>query len=530
MKVKKPHLKRTLSEPAKAIVVKTVGPFLPVPKSPDDLLGKIFHDIQKQRIYSDGKTFVDLIPKRRAVFIRQAYDIEKADPNFSLSEFVNRHFYEPVEKPSAVLVGGSQTAAEHISTLWSQLEVTNHKNRGSLLALPYPYVVPGGRFKEQFYWDTYFIMLGLATAGKWASIEGMMKNYAYLLRKFGRIPTANRSYFLSRSQPPFFSHMVELLAQHNGPLTRLEYLPYLIAEQKFWMRGYRDIFENTNTTLKRVVCMPDGTLLNRYYDDKATPRPESYDEDTTTASERGEEQVEKLFLDLRAGAESGWDFSSRWLDEPDNLRTIRTTELVPVDLNCLLYHLELTIANGYSQMKQYKLAARFHLIAERRAEAIRKWCWDDEQQFFCDYDMRSGATTQRLTLAGAFPLFVGIATNEQAATVAERLERDFLKAGGLVTTLINNGQQWDSPNGWAPLHYIVISGLQRYGYTELADAITSRWLTTNMTVFENRHKFIEKYNVESPGELGGGGEYPLQDGFGWTNGVFSSLSSSDTTT
>lgn len=525
MKAKKAGIQKKLSEPAKAIVIKTVGPLLRTPKSPDDLLGDIFRDIQKRRVYPDGKTFVDLVPKRRAFFIRQAYDIEKANPDFDINEFISRHFYEPAETGRTVPVVQENSASEHVTKLWDMLTVANHKNRGSLLALPHPYVVPGGRFKEQFYWDTYFVMLGLAAEGKWKLIEGMMKNYSYMIRKFGFIPTANRSYFLSRSQPPFFSHMVELLAAHRGSLTRLEYLPYLVAEQKFWMRGYQDIFENSNTALKRVVCMPDGVLLNRYYDDKATPRPESYDEDTATATNEEAERAAKLFLDLRAGAESGWDFSSRWLDEPDNLKTIRTTELVPVDLNCLLYHLERTIADGYSQLKQYKLAARFHLIAERRAEAITKWCWDETLNFFCDYDMRSSATTGRLTLASVYPLYVGIASEKQAAAVAERLKHDFLKPGGLVTTLINNGQQWDAPNGWAPLQYVVVSGLKRYGYDELAGEITKRWLDTNHKVFKERHKFIEKYNVESPGELGGGGEYPLQDGFGWTNGVFSFLSS-----
>jgi alpha,alpha-trehalase len=524
MSANKPDIKKMLSDPTKAIVVKTVGPLLPVPKSPDDLLGDIFRDIQKQRIFTDGKTFVDLVPKRLGLFIRQAYDIEKTSPNFNLNEFISRHFYEPAETAPRPNLTQTDNPSEHIESLWDVLTVANRKNRGSLLALPHPYVVPGGRFKEQFYWDTYFIMLGLARDGKWKMIDGMMRNYAYMIRKFGCIPTANRSYFLSRSQPPFLSHMVELLAERRGPLTRLEYLPYLVAEQKFWMRGYRDIVDSTNTALQRVVCMPDGVFLNRYYDDKATPRPESYDEDTKTAAEQADERAAKLFLDLRAGAESGWDFSSRWLDEPDNLRSIRTTEFVPVDLNCLLHHLETTIANGYSQMKQYKLAARFHLIAERRAAAITRWCWNETLQFFCDYDMRSGAPSERLTLAAVFPLFVGIASKEQAAAVAARLERDFLQPGGLVTTLIQNGQQWDAPNGWAPLQYITITGLKKYGFEELANTIRTRWLNTNQAVFASRHKFIEKYNVLSPGELGGGGEYPLQDGFGWTNGVYAALS------
>lgn len=516
-------LKKIVPEPLKATVVKTAGPLLRTPKSPDDSLGEIFQAIQKQRLFTDGKTFVDLVPKRRPALIREAYQIESQSLGFNLHDFVGRHFYEARRSSTNHETDASLTPAEHISKLWDWLRMTNRRNRGSLLALPHPYIVPGGRFKEQFYWDTYFIMLGLATDGKWRSIEDMMKNYAYMLRKFGRIPTANRSYFLSRSQPPFFSHMVELLASHKGPLCRIEYLPYLVAEQKFWMKGYGRVLPSGNSALRRVVCLPDGTLLNRYYDDKATPRPESYDEDTTTASGSESEQAARLFLDLRAGAESGWDFSSRWFDNPNDLRTIRTTDIIPVDLNCLLYHLESTIAKGYAQLKQTRLSAWYAKIAEERADAIRHWCWDEQEQFFSDFDLRSGTVTGRLTLAAVFPLFAGIATKEQAELVARRIENDFLKAGGLLTTLVDNGQQWDAPNGWAPLQYAAVTGLKQYGYTDLAETIKANWVHSNLEVFKNYHKFIEKYDVVTPGKLGGGGEYPLQDGFGWTNGVFSAF-------
>lgn len=512
-------LKNTVTEPLKAAAVKTTSPLRRSPTSPDEVLGEIFHAIQTQHLFDDGKTFVDLVPKRRPVLIRQAYEAEKNTPAFHLADFVGRHFYPPATSTKTPLPQQAATPEEHIAQLWQSLRVTNRRTRGSLLALPYPYIVPGGRFQEQFYWDSYFIMLGLAREGKWADIEKMMKNYAYMIRKFGYIPTANRSYFLSRSQPPFFSHMVELYASHRGKLTIVEYLPYLVAEQKFWMKGYREISETPNTAVGRVVRLPDGALLNRYYDNKTTPRPESYDEDVSTAYGAGQ-YTSKVFLDLRAGAESGWDFSSRWLDDPNDLRTIRTTDIVPVDLNCLLYHLEKTIALGYKKLKQTRLSRWYDTIAEERADAIHRWCWDETTQFFGDYDLLRGAATARLTLAGVFPLYVGIASKQQAALVAKRLERDFLKPGGLVTTLVENGQQWDAPNGWAPLQYVAVTGLERYGFTELANDIKHRWLSTNRQVFDAHHKFIEKYDVVTPGNLGGGGEYPLQDGFGWTNGVF----------
>src|SRR5690606_16223672 len=117
------------------------------------------------------------------------------------------------------------------------------------------------------------------------------------------------------------------------------------------------------------------------------------------------------------------------------------------------------------------------------------YCWSDEEQFFVDYNFHKGESTGRLSLAAVFPLYEKIASPHQAAAVAARLEKDFLKEGGLVATPINNGQQWDAPNGWAHLHWIAIEGLRNYGHHELADTIKRRWIATNLAVFSNENKF-----------------------------------------
>ena len=197
-------------------------------------------------------------------------------------------------------------------------------------------MTPGGRFDELFYWDTYFIMLGLAADGRWRSIEYMMRNYTYMLRKFGMIPTANRTYFLSRSQPPLFAAMVQLLARHRGKRVYAEFLPSLLAEYRFWMKGRRQIAKAKAVEYPaylRVAVMPDGTPLNRYYDNRTTPCPESHREDVHTAHHAASAHTTRTFLDLRAAAESGWDFSSRWFADPCQIQTIETTKYVPVDLN-----------------------------------------------------------------------------------------------------------------------------------------------------------------------------------------------------
>ncbi len=513
----------------KSSLVSTTGQLLRAQKSPDELLGQLFADVQKQKLYTDGKTFVDLVPKKRLKSIQQEYLLAKEDPNFSLSEFITRHFYEleTTRLKPAFHSNSKQTISEHISRLWTEMERRNRRDKGSLIALPYPYVVPGGRFEEQFYWDSYFIMLGLAVEGKWDMIEGMIKNCAYMMRKFGYIPTANRTYFLSRSQPPFFSQMVRLLARHKGNTVFAEYLPYLLIEYRFWMKGSTKLAQQEHRAYGRLVQMKDGSLLNRYYDNKMTPRPESLLEDTETAQHTIERDAGRLYLHLRAGAESGWDFSSRWFMDKDDIRTIHTADIIPVDLNSLLYQLEITIAQTYQLIKQPLLFRKFQRLADHRAATITTYLWDETAGFFVDYNFHHGQKTGRLSLAGVFPLYAKIATAAQAAAVAYVLERDFLKKGGLTTTLEITGQQWDGPNGWAPLHYIVIEGLRNYGYHRLANEIKQRWVDLNLRVFATQHKLVEKYNVEAASGIGGGGEYPLQDGFGWTNGVLATLLEED---
>jgi len=524
LKVKIPR-----EEALKSALVNTAGALLLTKSSPDEAFGDLFLTVQMRQVYEDGKTFSDLVPKRRVRQIKKEYLLAKDDPDFDLREFIGRHFHEfDYDRPD-YHSNPDHTPREHIRELWTVLERRNRRDRGSLIAIPYPYIVPGGRFIEQYYWDSYFTMLGLAADNQWDMVAYMVKNCAYMIRKFGFIPNGNRTYFLSRSHPPFFSHMVRLLARHqNRTLTLLEYLPYMLAEYRFWMKGRLTLAKLDETaSMRRVVRMPDGSMLGRYYDNKSTPRPEMLRDDIKIAGKTPNDQLNKMYLNLRAAAESGWDFSSRWFKDPQELSTIHTTDIIPVDLNCLLYHLESTIADTYQRMYQPLLAKKFLRYAEQRKAAIQKYLWNESEQFFMDYDFRMQQSTPALTLAGIFPLYVKIATPGQAQAVAAKIERDFLKKGGLVTTLTENGQQWDSPNGWAPLQWVAIQGLREYGFHELADKIKKAWVTTCLNVYKTDTKMVEKYNVVDPDEKGGGGEYVLQDGFGWTNGVLAALLAED---
>jgi alpha,alpha-trehalase len=523
-----PEYKKQTLDILKTSMVSTAGLLIKSRKSPDELLGELFSDVQKQKVYDDGKTFVDLVPKKRVRVIQQEYQLLKNDPNFDLREFIGRHFSDlstTVHKKEPFVIKPKESIEKHIHRLWEHLERRNRLDRGSLIALPHKYIVPGGRFSEQFYWDSYFIMLGLAAEGDWIKVEAMLKNFAYMIRKYGYIPSANRTYFLSRSQPPFFVMMVKLLADHKGKKVLREYLPSLLTEYRFWMRGKTKLAEKDHFAFRRIVQMPDQSLLNRYYDNKVTPRPESLREDTEAAFES--HTPDRMFLHLRAAAESGWDFSSRWFKDPADIKTIQTADIIPVDLNSLLYELENTIADGYRAMLHPIMARRYRKKAEKRKEAINHYLWSKKSQFYMDYNFHAAKRTGVLSLAAVFPLYVGIATQEQADRVAERLKEDFLKPGGLVTTLEESGQQWDSPNGWAPLQWVAIEGLRRYGYNDFAADVNDRWLELTEKVFKKSHRLVEKYNVVGGDGLGGGGEYILQDGFGWTNGVYVALKKLD---
>jgi alpha,alpha-trehalase len=359
----------------------------------------------------------------------------------------------------------------------------------------------------------------------------MIDNFSYLIDTLGFIPNGNRTYYLGRSQPPFYAAMVLLLAESQGDSVLEHYQSYLEKEYTFWMDG-ADQVNALQPAFRRVVRLDDGEIINRYWDDNVTPRAESYLEDVKTADQAISMMPalkrEDIYRNLRAAAESGWDFSSRWLsrdaDEVYQLYSIHTTDIIPVDLNSLLYNLEYTLAQSYAWQKNETKAQFYETKYESRRNAIIKYCWNQELGFFMDYNHKEKKKTDVLSIAGMYPLFFRVADPQQAVLAAEKIRTSFLKGGGVPSTLNHTGQQWDAPNGWAPLEWITIQGLRNYGVNTLAAEIRNRWLSLNQKVYSNTYKFIEKYNVEDLSKEGGGGEYPNQDGFGWTNGVFQKLS------
>ncbi len=488
---------------------------------PELRYGQLFVDVQMAKIFPDGKTFADAIPKYPTDQILAEYETRKNNPeiNFDLAAFVEEFFDKPRQYASGFESDTSRSTAEHINALWPVLtREPGDDNPGTLIALPHPYVVPGGRFGEIYYWDSYFTMLGLQVDGKVEMIQNMVDNFSFLIDSIGFIPNGNRTYFLSRSQPPFYSLMVGLLADEKGDEIYSRYLPQLETEYQFWMDGLQDLSKRSPVS-KHLVRLKDGSILNRYWDAGNTPRAEMYRDDVQTAAET-DRPKDQLYADLRAACESGWDFSSRWLRNPRKLSTIHTTEIIPVDLNALLYKLEKTIEGAYSQKGDIENADLFNQRAAQRLDALIRYCWDDTQGYFQDYDYVKDDFTGTLSLAGMYPLFFEMAEPAQAEASAGLLQRDFLKPGGVVSTLNITGQQWDSPNGWAPLQWISYRGLKNYGFNEVADTLARRWIALNDKVYHNTGKMVEKYNVLDMTLEAGGGEYPVQDGFGWSNGVY----------
>lgn len=474
--------------------------------SPADLYGPLLAKVQERAILPDGKTFVDALPKRSVAAIMKDFaHLPSGDE--ALRAFVAANFDLPATTDSArpaVL-----PLREHIRALWNDLaRPARQTASGSALSVRHRHVVPGGRFREIYYWDSFFTMLGLVRDGEVELANGIVEAMADLIETHGHIPNGTRTYYLGRSQPPLFHMMVGLLDDRR-PAIAARRLSAMKREHGWWMAGADDLAPGSDGA--RVVRFRDGHLLNRYWDPRDTPRDESWREDVATAAESSR-PAKDVYRDLRAGAESGWDFSSRWLDG-DALSSIRTTVIAPVDLNAFLFGLETAIAaSGGADAGDY---AR---LAEGRREAMNRHLWNAEGGYFTDYDIERAALRMPLTAAALAPLLVGVATQEQADATARAVESELLAPGGLNTTLNRSDQQWDRPNGWAPLQWIAVAGLRRYGHDRLAREIARRWVATVEATFARTGLLFEKYDVEAAA-VGGGGEYQTQTGFGWTNGV-----------
>jgi alpha,alpha-trehalase len=492
------------------------------PEPPQVLFGDLYADVELERVFPDGKEFADATAKSPPAEILALYHSQKPNSLEGLKRFVVTHFDLPAQAATPQAASEHIPIRRHIDALWTLLTRDEPivPPYSSLLPLARPYVVPGGRFHELYYWDSYFIMLGLAESHRRDLLEDMAKNFADLIHTYGHTPNGTRSYYLSRSDPPFFFKMVELMSPWDPAAAFARYLPELKTEYAFWMEGANEL--KAGRAHRHVVELEDGSILNRFWDDSDAPRDESYREDVVLAAATSR-PAQEMFRDIRAGAESGWDFSSRWFADARTMASIATTEIIPVDLNALMFGLENAIRAGCERAGEPDCAQDFAKRAAARRAAIDRYLWDSSKGVYLDYRWTMKHRINHVTAATLYPLFTRVASDEQATSVAKGVEAELLKPGGIVATTLDTGQQWDWPNGWAPLQWIAVEGLNSYGLNQLAETIACRWMVNVARVYRLTGKLVEKYDVIATDQKGGGGEYPTQDGFGWTNGVMLKL-------
>jgi alpha,alpha-trehalase len=385
-------------------------------------------------------------------------------------------------------------ARHYIASYWPKLTRLHPKDDETLLGLPNRYLVPAYEeghefdFNELYYWDSYFMVQGMLDEKHKDLVMGVLENLLFTFERFKIIPNASRTYLMGRSQPPFLTSFI--LDVYKAYKLDKKWLRRAI---KIAQAEYRIVWMGTAKPNVRQVS--EG--LSRYYDVN--------------------------YLNDLAEAESGWDFTPRFGHKALNY--------LPVDLNSLLYKYEKDFAYVERLLGNEVEASSWDQAAHHRQIAINKLMWSELKGLYYDYNYVKENRGSVSSLASYYPLWVGMVDERQAARLVSSLKK-FEQKGGLATTDAlqvsdfvpgSMPMQWAYPNGWAPLHFLAVKGLQKYGYEEDAQRIAMKWLRTNLDWFNKHGVFLEKYNVAQPGKPPAKGVYPSQNGFGWTNAIFERL-------
>lgn len=390
-------------------------------------------------------------------------------------------------------MGEFSACLRYIDEYWSRITVNQPADQGTLIGLPRPFVCANhDMFRELYYWDSYFIILGLEHTRHEHLVVDITENMLYLMQRFGRIPNASRYYFLSRSQPPFLTSMVRKslgVMLRNGCTDE---------QANQWLREASLIARNEYDLVWRGKKFPDHREvyqgLSRYYD--------------------------LNIWHAAAEAESGWDMTPRFEN--------RCLDYIPIDLNCLLYQYERDFLAICERLGEASQAAQWKQQLAMRREAINATCWCPDAGYFYDFDYARGRRSTFKSIAGFFALWSEIASPEQAERVVKQHLPTLETPYGIVTSepwdtsRDEFSKQWGWPNGWAPLTWIAVSGLTKYGYHKEALRIAAKWVDLVNQVFLANGVNFEKYDVVH-GKRAVPDRYPDQAGFGWTNGVFRRL-------
>jgi alpha,alpha-trehalase len=520
-------------------------PPMRLPEEAEVFLDDLFLRLGSIHRNGDQKDLVDMRLKRNASDVRLAMysqrDVLETDHS-AYAHFLDWGFEQDQSTSLAASSSASLPAGfrDQLHSRWDQLTATfPPAPNTSRIPVPNPVVVPGGRFNESYYWDTYWIIEGLVRSGKDGLARGMVENFATLIREFGFVPNGTRIYYLTRSQPPMLCEMIlailaaepskhvasdveqafspmvdpvpgnkkvkaiaqEAVSAAGNDLPWLASLmPALDAEYDWWMKH-------------RAVKLPNGRTLNVYGAEVDRPRPESYGIDVAQGVR---------YRDTIAATESGWDFSSRWIEEGkpgSDLKFLDTTNVVPVDLNCILFRMEVNLAAWHAALGNLGQSLRYTRRARDRALAMESMrTGDSEVESFKDLERRTGARRRQTFASDYWPMWAGLLTDDRS--VRGLLASGLMCDAGVQCSTVATGQQWDAPNVWAPLQHILVLGLRRVG-TRLANCtgadIADRFTNAVANEWQESGHLHEKYDAS--GRVGMGGEYEPQVGFGWTNGV-----------
>jgi alpha,alpha-trehalase len=382
-------------------------------------------------------------------------------------------------------------ARRYIENYWPKLTRFHPKDDESLLGLPNKYLVPAYEeghefdFNELYYWDSYFMVQGMLDTKHKELVTGVLENLLYTYERFKIIPNASRTYLMGRSQAPFLTSFILDVYQ-------------TYSLDKKWLKRAIKLAEAEYHTVWMGKNKPNARLayegLSRYYDVN--------------------------YLHDLAEAESGWDYTPRFNHKALNY--------LPIDLNSLLYKYERDFAYAERVLGNDTEANKWEGASNKRRVTVNKLMWSELKGMYYDYNYVKESRGSVNSLATFYPLWAGMVDEKQAARLVNSIKK-FEHKGGLATTdspqvskLMPGAMptQWAYPNGWAPLHFIAVKGLQRYGYHQEARRVAMRWLSNNLNWFKKHGVFLEKYNVVQPGKPPAKGSYPSQTGFGWTNAVF----------
>ncbi|XAR55173.1 Alpha,alpha-trehalase [Bertholletia excelsa] len=542
----------------------TCTPINPGPVVPPNSLVSFLESLQETALNTYGSTnfdpklYVDLSLKFNLSSTKEAFEKLPKTANGLVSKstldgFIKSHLNDAEEdieykvpadfvpEPEGFLPAVESPKmrawALQVHSLWKNLSrkvadaVFEQKGFHTLLPLPNPVIIPGSRFREVYYWDSYWVIRGLLASKMYETAKGIVTNLVSLLDKYGHVLNGARLYYINRSQPPLLSSMVyEIYMRTGDKKFANKCLGALIKEHQFW-----------NAEIHRVVihdAKGRSHTLNRYYARWNKPRPESGTTDKATASKLSNANAkQRLYRELASTAESGWDFSTRWMRNSSDLTTLATTSILPVDLNSYILKMELDIAFLANATGHPTTAVHYIKAAQARKKAINSIFWNEKMGQWVDYwlsnktkckdgqSWKAMNQNQNIFASNFIPLWIKLFNSD--TKLVEKVMLSFQKSGllqavGIATSLTNSGQQWDFPNGWAPIQHMIVEGLSRSGSKEaraLAESIVVRWIRTNYVTFKKSGVMHEKYDVEKCGEFGGGGEYVPQTGFGWSNGV-----------